>query len=247
MNRRIKVVQAPATGPTRTNLTAEELLHFSRLITIGQLSACFAHEIANPLMLIKGHLRFVEESLPVDDPLRINFEVIERASRRIEETAKWLLDFSRKRIPGTEKFEVGELVSDAVRFTKPYLRIQNVDVEMQVEPGLPPVPIDRWQMIQAIVNVLQNAVDAMADVAKRVISISVGIEGNRMRIAISDTGTGIAAAHLPFIFEPFFTTKGEHGTGLGLCITRQVIEQHEGTITVQTEDSGTTFIISLPL
>src|SRR5207245_9550501 len=106
------------------------------LINIRQSSACCAHEIATPLILIKGPLRFVEESLPVDDPLRINFEVIERASRRIEETAKWLLDFSRKRKPGTEKFEVGELVSDGVRFTKPDIRIKNVDVGMQVAAGI---------------------------------------------------------------------------------------------------------------
>jgi signal transduction histidine kinase len=247
MNRRDKMADSPGIGSTRTNFTADELLHFSRLITIGQLSACFAHEIKNPLMLIKGHLRLFEEGLPADDPLRINFEVIDRATRRIEEMAKWLLDFSRDRTPRTEKFDVAELVSDAVHFTQPYFRSQNIDVETHVEPGLPLVPVDRWQMIQALVNVLQNAVDAMAGVDRRVLSIGAGIEGNQVRIAISDTGTGIAPASLPFIFVPFFTTKGEHGTGLGLCITKQVIEQHAGTIAVQTGDCGATFIISLPL
>jgi two-component system sensor kinase FixL len=229
-----------------SNFTADELLHFSRLITMGQLSACFAHEIRNPLMLIQGHVRLAEKSLPVEDPLQVNFEVIDRASRRIEEMAKWLLDFSRKRTSKTEKFDVAALVSDAVHFTQPYLRTQCVDVQIQVKPGLSAVPIDRWQMIQAIVNVLQNAVDAMAHSQKRVLSITAGIQGNQVEIAIADTGTGIAAANLPFIFEPFFTTKGEEGTGLGLCITRQVVEQHKGTISVQSGNSGTTFTISLP-
>ena len=247
MSRPFKSGESPGAGTTRTNFTADELLHFTRLITMGQLSACFAHEIRNPLMLIQGHLRLAEKSLPVDYPLQINFEGICRASRRIEEMAKWLLDFSRKRTPQTEKFDVAELVSDAVHFTQPYFQNQHIDVETQVKPGLPPVPIDRWQMIQAIVNVLQNAVDAMTGSEKRVLSITAGVDGNRMQIAISDTGTGIAAADLPFIFEPFFTTKGEEGTGLGLCITRLVIEQHQGTIAVQTGDSGTTFLINLPV
>ena len=100
-------------GSTRTNSSPDELLHFSRLITIGELSACFAHEVTNPLMLIRGHVRFVEESLPADHPLRINFEVIERASRRIEEMAKRMLDFSRKRTRHTEVCEIDEVISDA--------------------------------------------------------------------------------------------------------------------------------------
>src|ERR1700756_5572567 len=98
-------------GSTRTNFSPDELQHFSRLITIGELSACFAHEVTNPLMLICGHVRFVEESLPPDHPLRINFEVIERASRRIEEMAKRMLDFSRKRTRRTEACEMDELIS----------------------------------------------------------------------------------------------------------------------------------------
>lgn len=105
---------AQGAGTTRTSFSTEELLHFSRLITIGELSACFAHEVANPLMLIRGHLRFVEESVTEDHPLRANFEVIDRASKRIEEMAKRMLDFSRKSTPRTEKCDFAEVISDAV-------------------------------------------------------------------------------------------------------------------------------------
>jgi signal transduction histidine kinase len=236
-----------APGSTRTSFNNEELQHFSRLITIGELSACFAHEVTNPLMLIRGHLRFVEESLTEDHPLRINFEVIDRASRRIEEMAKRMLDFSRKRTRRTESCDVAEVISDALRFLQPYFRTQYVDVQIHVEPRLPLIDIDRWQMVQAIVNLLQNAADAMADQERRVLSIYSRLEGNRMRIAICDTGTGIAQANLPKIFNPFFTTKGERGTGLGLYIAKQVIDEHNGTISVQTGDRGTSFVISLPL
>ena len=238
---------AEAAGARRTSVNNEELLHFSRLITIGELSACFAHEVTNPLMLIRGHLRFVEESLPEDHPLRINFEVIDRASRRIEEMAKRMLDFGRKRTRRTEPCDIAEVISDALRFLQPYFRTQYVDVQIHMEPNLPAIEVDRWQIVQAVVNLLQNAADAMADLDRRVLSIYARIEENRMRIAISDTGVGIAAATLPLIFNPFFTTKGERGTGLGLYIAKQVIDEHNGTIAVQTGDRGTTFVISLPL
>jgi two-component system NtrC family sensor kinase len=236
-----------ARDSTRSNFSPEELLHFSRLITIGELSACFAHEVANPLMLIRGHVRFMEESLPADHPLRINFEVIERASRRIEEMAKRMLDFSRKRPRRTEACGIEELISDALRFAQPYLRTHYIDVQVHLDGDLVPVELDRWQMVQAVVNLLQNAADAMVGADKRILSIAGRIEGNAMRIAISDTGTGIAAAHVQRIFEPFFTTKGERGTGLGLFIAKQVVEEHQGSISVETGSRGTTFVISLPL
>jgi signal transduction histidine kinase len=238
---------ASETAATKTNFTPNELLHFSRLITIGELSACFAHEVTNPLMLIRGHVRFVQDGLPQDHPLRLNFEVIERASRRIEEMAKRMLDFSRKRAPRTELCDVAEVIADAIRFVQPYFRTHNVDVQVHMEQDLPAIDIDRWQVVQAVVNLLQNAADSMEEQEKRLVSITVRVEGATMRLAIADTGKGIAPSHVARIFEPFFTTKGECGTGLGLYITRQVIEDHGGNIDVRTGNRGTTFVISLPL
>jgi two-component system NtrC family sensor kinase len=239
---------AQRAGMTGTSLSTDELLHFSRLITIGELSACFAHEVTNPLMLIRGHLRFVEESITEDHPLRVNIEVIDRASKRIEEMAKRMLDFSRKRIPRPEKCDFAEVISDAVRFIQPYSRTQYIDVRVQLEADLPFVSLDRWHMVQAVVNLLQNAAEAMTDENKRILSIGARVvEGDLMQVTVSDTGPGIAPANIKRIFEPFFTTKGERGTGLGLYITRQVIQDHGGTIDVQSSDRGTTFVISLPL
>ena len=176
----------------RPKVSPEELLHLSRLITIGELSACFAHEVTNPLMLIKGHIRFLGETLPAGDPLRANFEVIERASQRIEELAKCMLDFSRRRSPQTQPCELAELISDALRFVQPYLRTQFIDVQVHLDTRLRLINLDRWQMIHALVNLLQNAADSMMDVDQRVLSITGRIAEGAMRIAISDTGTGIA-------------------------------------------------------
>jgi signal transduction histidine kinase len=227
--------------------TTEELSHFSRLVTIGELSACFAHDVANPLMLINGHLHFIKESLRENHPLRKNIDAIGRASKRIEEMSKRMLDFSKKRTHRTESFNIAELIPDALRFVQPYLRKRFVDVQVFIEPELPAILADRWQLVQAIVNLLQNAIDAMADVEHRVLTILVRLEENRLKLIISDTGTGIPSDDVSKIFEPFFTTKGDQGTGLGLYITKQVVEDHCGSIDVETSDRGTSFVISLPL
>lgn len=235
-----------ANSETRT-MSADELLHVFRLITIGEFSACFAHEVRNPLTLIRGHLRFIDESLDVDHPLRSHVESIDRASKRIEEMAKRMLDFSKKRTPRAEPCEIPELIADAIRFVQPYIRTKSIDIEVQLDPQLPAIEADRWQMVQAIVNIIQNAADAMADVEKRVLSVSAAVEQDQVRIVISDSGTGISPVNMSRIFEPFFTTKGDRGTGLGLYITKQVIEEHRGTVNVATSERGTSFAIGLPL
>jgi signal transduction histidine kinase len=231
----------------KANVTTGDLCHFFRLITMGEFSACFAHEVRNPLMHIRGNLQFIKESVPKGHPLRSRFEAIDRASRRIEEMAKRMLDFSKKRTRRLEHCDVDELISDALRFVRPYVRSKFIDVQVHLDPELPAIDADRWQMVQAFVNVLQNAVDAMAGAPRRVLSIGASIKQNRMQIGFSDTGAGIETVDMSRIFEAFFTTKGDQGTGLGLYITRQIVEDHGGTVSVETGGRGTTFNISLPL
>jgi two-component system C4-dicarboxylate transport sensor histidine kinase DctB len=228
-------------------LSGDELLHVSRLVTIGELSACFAHEVVNPLMMIRGNLRFIDEMLPQEDPIRSNFDVIDRASRRIEDMAKRMLDFSRKRPTQLESCRLEEVTAEALRFVQPYLRSQLVNTNVNIECGSTFVNIDRWPIVQALINLMQNAADAMAERPHRILDISARLEENAIRIALADTGKGIPLSEVNNVFRPFFTTKGEHGTGLGLYITRRVIEEHGGTITLQTSDRGTTFFISLPV
>ena len=228
-------------------LSQEELFHVSRLVTVGELSACFAHEVFNPLMMIRGHLRFVEEILPEADPLRTHFEVIGRASRRIEDMARRMLDFSRKRPAQMEFVNLRDLIQDASRFVHPYMQSQAAEIELEIEPGLKDIPVDRWQMVQALVNLMQNAADAMAECSRRMLTVSAYSDGDRVRLTFADTGKGIPSTDMNRIFSPFFTTKGERGTGLGLYITKRVVEEHRGAIVVQTSDRGATFTVALPL
>ena len=237
----------PTLGTAELQLSADELAHISRLVTLGELSACFAHEVFNPLMMMRGHLRFAQEMMLEGDPLRSHFEVIDRASRRIEDMARRMLDFSRKRLAEYEFCVVRDLIEEAVNFVRPYLHSNNVLVQLQIEPILDEIPVDRCQLIQAFVNLMQNAADAMAGRSRRVLTVSAVREDEEIRITFADTGPGIPTADVGRIFEPFFSTKGQLGTGLGLYVTRRVVEEHRGTITVQTNDRGATFTITLPV
>ena len=227
--------------------SSEDLVQVARMITVGELSSCFAREVLEPVTMIRGHLRFVRESLTPDNTLHMNVEVIDRACRRIEVMANRLIDFSQKRPSQLSSQEPGELVNEAVRFMGSYFQQQFADVKVEVAPGLPQVEVDVTQFTQALVNVLQNAAEAMSNSQVRTLTVEVARKGAILEITISDTGSGIAEANLPRIFTPFFTTKGDLGTGLGLYISRKIIEEHHGEITVQTSSGGTTFTISLPV
>jgi signal transduction histidine kinase len=237
----------PSRSDWEDSPSSEELLQIARMITVGELSASFAHEVFDPLNLIRGHLRFVDEGLPADSPLRINFEVIDRACGRIEDMVRRMLDFSRKQPSHLSSHDPGEIVHEAIRFMQPYFQEQFADVKVTVAPGLPRVQVDRSQFVQALVNVLQNAAEAMSHSEIRTVSVTVTRDGEILRIAVADTGGGIADKDLARIFAPYFSTKGDQGTGLGLYITRKIVEEQRGDIAVQTNSAGTTFVVSLPV
>src|SRR5262245_2960322 len=171
-------------------LSQDELLHLSRLVTVGELSACFAHEVFNPLMMIRGHLRLIEELIAENDPLRSHFDVVDRSSRRIEDLARRMLDFSRKRTPQLEYCEMRELIQDAMRFVQPYMHSRTAEIQLNIKRTLPEISVDRWQFVQAFVNLMQNAADAMVGCSRRVLTVSAAKEGKEMRVTFADTGKG---------------------------------------------------------
>src|SRR5262249_22576618 len=156
--------------------------------------------------------------------------------RRIEEMARRMLDFGRKRSRRIEPCDVGDLISDALGFLQPSIRHPFIDVQLELKSPLPVIKVDRWQIVHALVNVLNNAVDAMAQSEQRVLSIAARAVDERLQLRISDTGSGIVSGNVSKIFDPFFTTKAERGAGLGLYVTKDVVEEHRGTINVKTSD-----------
>jgi signal transduction histidine kinase len=228
-------------------LSHHEMLDLTRAIAVGELSVAIAKGSQGPLGTIRRKLQKIDRDLAADSPLREEFDAIDRASRRIEETMKGMAELSRSRAPVIENCDIGELISDAIRLMQPYFHQNLVDPQVRVESDVPNLRLDRWQIIQAMANILRNAADAMANAPRRILAITAKREDQRISIAVSDTGPGIAASELPHVFDPFFTTKAERGTGLGLYMAKRVIEDHRGDIRVQSQDCGTTFIISLPL
>ena len=228
-------------------LNRDEMLHLSRLIAMGQLTACFAHEVNNALSLIQGSLTIAREMLPANHPVLSNLDVIGRSAKQIDEMSKRMLAFGRTRSSRLQVHDVKAIVEEAIQIMQPYLRCNNLTVTVNLPSWLPKVRIERWQIIQALVNLLRNAGDAIGKSNRREICVTVVQAGSSIRIAVCDTGCGIARQNLSKVFTPFFTTKGDRGTGLGLYITKKIVEDHGGSISVDSNSRGTTFTVSLPL
>jgi signal transduction histidine kinase len=235
----------------RAALMSEDgLRHLSRLITLGELAMCFSHEVNNPLGVVLGSAYLAQQGLSDNDPLRIHLDSITRNGMRVKGMAASILNFGRKREKTEDRCAPEELIREAVRFVGPYFEGfvgPSIVVKIDVECGCPKIAVDRWEMIHALINLLTNAADAMAQSCQRLITITAQKETHGMvRVSVGDTGQGISPENAGRVFTPFFTTKGERGNGLGLYIVRNTIEEHEGSITLQTGKEGTVFTICLP-
>jgi signal transduction histidine kinase len=231
-------------------MSEDGLRHISRLVTIGELALCFSHEVKNPLSVVLGHAHMMRLSLPDDDPIRIQLDGIERHGRRIQGMTDSILNFGRKREKTKDRCAPEELLQEAVRFVAPHFSnftSPAIVVKIDVECGCPNIAVDRWEMIHVLVNLLNNAADAMSQTRQRLVTLTAQRETpGTIRISVADTGSGIAPEDAGRVFTPFFSTKGERGNGLGLYIARTTVEEHGGTIAMQTGEGGTVFTICLP-
>lgn len=235
----------------RAMLTEEGLRHIARLVTVGELAMCFSHEVKSPLSVLLGCALIMEKTLPKDDPIRLQLDSITRNGMRMKKMTESILSFGRKRESTREACPVSELIQEAVALVEPCfgeLRAPSVDVQIHLDSSCPRIAVDRWQIIHVLVNLLNNAADAMAQSHERVVRLIAQPDGKDMvRISVSDTGTGMDPEVSSQVFVPFFTTKGENGNGLGLYIVQRTIEEHQGAITFQTGPAGTVFDIRLPV
>jgi len=255
MTRMIMDDSAPDPGSRlpelREALMSEEgLRHISRLVTIGELALCFSHEVNNPLTAVIGCAYNMQQALPEGDPIRTQLDSITRNSMRMKGMTDSMLNFGRKREKTKDRCTPEQLIHEAVRLVGPYFQAFQpppIVIQIDVKSGCPNVAVDYWSMIHVLVNLLNNAADAMAKSRQRLITITAQREAQRMvRISVADTGSGIAPQDAGRVFSAFFTTKGEQGNGLGLFIARNTIEDHGGSIALQTGNNGTTFTICLP-
>ena len=231
-----------------------ELLHASRLSTVGQMVAEISHEVAQPLNAIGNFAAASERILEtnVDGQLSTLHDyvraILDQNQRCITILGR-LRDFSR-RAPATHaNCDIGQLLHDSVDLVSLELRRNNVKVEFKLADKLPPVQGDRVQLQQVIVNLLTNARDALEGQPenRRTITIRAYSEPETIVFEVEDAGCGISGDATLHLFDPFFTTK-RHGMGIGLSICQSIVKDHGGRIeAVSNSSGGATFRVRLPL
>jgi signal transduction histidine kinase len=221
-----------------------------RLSSLGRLSTVVAHEIRNPLMIIKTALRGLRRETASSADVRAAVADIDEEIARLNRIVSEVLDFARPIKFELAPSDVNALCEDATRATQ--AEGESPRVALRLDRTLPPVVTDGERLRIALINILTNARHAVAarDAAARTpdaITLSTRRAAGRCAIQVSDRGNGIAAEDLPRVFDPYFTTR-RTGTGLGLAITRNIIEGLGGTIAVQSRPGeGTDVRIELPL
>jgi signal transduction histidine kinase len=220
--------------------TEAALVKTERLAIAGRLAATIAHEINNPLEAVTN-LIYLARNAPAQETRRY-LQMVEEELSRMAHITKMTLGFYRDRGTPTA-VDVAELVKEALSLYESKLQAKNIRVQTTIECAQP-ILGSKGELRQVIANLVANAVDVLREGGE--LAISADELDSSMRLRVADNGPGIPAENLSRIFEPFFTTKAELGTGLGLWVSRQIVEKHGGSITVESSSAGTRFTISLP-
>ena len=216
-----------------------------KMASLGILSSGVAHEINNPLGVILGYAGYLENKLDPEDPNHHFIHEIKRESKRCKKIVQDLLNYARTPQPEFAETDLNKLLDQIVNFAANHTDMHDVKIDTKFTDGLPELLIDGDQIRQVAINLILNAGAAMEDGG--ILSVRTYREEDDVVMTFADSGSGIDEADLERIFEPFYTTK-DRGTGLGLAITRQIIEQHHGSIQMTSRpNQGTTVTIRLPL
>jgi two-component system cell cycle sensor histidine kinase/response regulator CckA len=223
----------------------------SKLATMGELAASIAHELNNPLATVSLRTEALLGQLADGDSKRGALKIIEQEVERMGNLVGNLLQFSRRNHPQISTIDVYKEIENTLDFIEYHLRSRQINVVREFAETLPTLHADCQQLRQVFLNLLTNASDAMPQGGTLTLRVAAGqMEdgASAMVIEFADTGTGIKPEDLLKVWEPFFTTKDEgKGTGLGLAICRRIVEEHKGTINIESEvGQGTTVRITLP-
>jgi two-component system NtrC family sensor kinase len=228
-----------------------QLVQSGKLAAVGQLAAGVAHEINNPLTTIGGFSEIVLRELPGDSPLRNDVQLILREAQRARDVVRRLLDFARQSEPHRNSVDLNELVREMVSLMRSAASVRDVTIEECYAPELPWASVDANQFKQVVLNLLNNAAQAMPKGGTLMISVGAAVRETRrgIEIKVKDSGVGIPRENLERIFEPFYTTKSPNeGTGLGLAVSYRIVREHDGVIEVESEvNRGTIFTVWIPI
>ncbi len=219
------------------------LLQAERLTTIGKMAALLAHEIRTPLVSIGGFARRLLRTSPPDDPRLEEMEIIVSEVRRLEKLVDEVLGYSRISRPEYRPTDVNAIIRGVVVTLQDELHKNSIRVQMDLDACLPPAETDEDQLRQALMNLITNAIDAMPEGGT--LTLTTGFDDGYLEIGVADTGMGMNRESLDKLFTPFYTTKTT-GTGLGLAVVSQVIDNHNGSLRFESAPGqGTSFHVRL--
>ncbi len=223
----------------------DQLIRADRLAAMGELTAGVAHEVRNPLGIIRASVQLMEEGKPGQARVHEAAEVIKHEIDRLDRVIKALLDFGRPSAPTLRPVDVREVMEEVILFTRKFADRSNVQITEVHPDDLPLIMADPEQLKQVFVNLISNAVQAMADEGGT-LTIETGHEDEFVFVRFADTGPGIPPEMLGKVFDPFFSTRDD-GSGLGLTIVHRIVDEHGGHIEVASDSgNGTAFTIHLP-
>ncbi len=225
--------------------TQQQLVYSERLAALGEMSAKVAHEINNPLGIIKNYLHLTNKLLVENNNATEYLNIVDEEIDRIAKIVSELLDFHRPRGFEIQKIDVAKLTSSIVSLMSRQFEKNKVVITQKYDPNTPEIEISPESVKQVFLNLIINAYDAMPKGGQ--LEVSITPHKDDVSIQFSDTGPGIPPELIPRIFEPFFTTKDPaKGTGLGLSVCYGIIKKHNGSITFYNQEIGGCFEIRLP-
>jgi len=225
-----------------------QIIQSEKLTALGKLAAGIAHEINNPLTSILINSCLIEEKIGVDTHFKDNIQLIIDETTRCSEIVRELLHFSRQTPPEKKPADINSLIEKTLKLFESQFLVNHIKVIKNFDDRLPILMIDINKIEQVFTNLILNAIEAMQEGGALLISSHLSDDIRYIEIKFRDEGCGILKENIVKIFDPFFSTKGMKGTGLGLSVSYGIIEQHNGTIDVEsTVDKGSTFTIKLPV
>jgi two-component system, NtrC family, sensor kinase len=244
---RIELLAADLAVALELKSLQSQLVRSEKLAALGQLVAGVAHELNNPLTSVMGYGDLIAEEMAAG-PTRDRLEKLVNEARRMKKIVENLLRFSRQRTADRQPVELPGVIEDVLALREYYVRTRNLGVVVDIEPDLPRVAVDEDQFKQILLNLLNNAIDAVESGAEpRRIVVRAFRRGTRANIEVEDSGPGFTDVNRAF--DPFYTTKPVgKGTGLGLSICYGIIKEHEGEIRLENlQPKGARVTVELPL
>ncbi|MFH1563298.1 MAG: PAS domain S-box protein [Nitrospirota bacterium] len=223
----------------------KKLIEAEKLAAVAQIASEVAHEIKNPLTVIKAGVYYLNKILPKNAAVQKTISQMDEATQRVVSYLNDLLNFARPPVLVLKSVDVHKIIEDSIN-ELPKEILGGIEIAKDFAPDVPLLPADPDRLKQVFVNLIKNGAEAMEEVKSKKLKVKSEKEGEFVKISVSDTGKGVAEEDLKRIFDPFFTTKGK-GTGLGLAICQRIVEAHKGGIEVKsTVGKGTIFVVKLP-